>query len=118
MILVPIKIKYDHMLKKREVWPIDYDYELKSFILNFETLKVPVYSVHEDFINSYVICLNKDFGEWLYKKYDNPYDPSKEETIYVEIKRAEQPSKVEILVRSLIKFQIHDSDRIKILKIA
>lgn len=117
LILTPIKIKYDHMLKKRNIWAIDYDYEFESFVLKLNALKVPVYSIHEDLIDSHVICLNKNFGEWIYKTYPNPYDSSKDETIFVEIKRAAQPFKVEILIRSLSTFRIVDPSQTKILDI-
>jgi len=117
LVLVPIKVKYDHMVKDPANWPIEYDYEMESFVLTNYPARLPLYSIHEDYIDSHIICLNKTFGEWLYQGFSNPYDPSGEETIFVEIERAEEPSKVEILTKSVVKFQVHDSDLVKVLQI-
>ena len=118
LVLVPIEVKYKHMIKDPANWPVEYDYKLGSFVLKYDMARIPLYSIHEDYIDSRIICINKAFGEWLNQSFSNPYDPLSEETIFAEIKRAEEPAKVEILAKSLVKFHVRDSDLVRVLQIA
>lgn len=107
VLLVPLKILYMRILQEMNKWPILYDYTINSFVLNFDGLKVPVYSIHEDIIDSHLLIFRKEIGKWHYKTYPNPKYPEKKETILVEIKETGQ-SKVEILAMSSIKLEIED----------
>ena len=118
VLLVPIEILYNLMLMNRAEWPVSYNYEMNSFILSYSDSKIPIYSIHKDLIKSYILGIRKDFGLWSYKEFPNRYKPSIKETIMVEIQRSNEiPTKVELLVRSLINFEIFNINSIKAVEI-
>lgn len=115
VLLVPLKMLYSRMLLAPAKWLMFYDNSINTFVIHFEKLKIPVYSIHEDIIESNMIFVNKELGKWYYKTYPNPKFAKNTETIYVDIKEVDQ-KKVELTVFSTVKFEIENVKRAKRLK--
>ena len=116
VLLVPLRILYSRMLQEPVKWAISYDYDIRSFILDFKSHRIPVYSIHEDIIDSNLVFLNRELGKWSYHVYPNPKFAKKTETIFVDITEANQ-LKVELLVQSSIKLEIENIKKVKRLKL-
>lgn len=86
---------------------------MKANTLKFGLYSIPIYSIHEDFIGTNILGISKSFGIWQYKFFQKPDDPSKQETISVKIEKSKDPTKLEALIQSVVKFKILDEERIK-----
>lgn len=119
LLLIPHRVLYTVMLRRMREWPVEYDNEMKSFVYLYGNHRIPLHSVHRDFIGSRVIGLAKDIGLWMYKIFRNPYEPEKMETISVRIEEpSEEPSKFDLLIRSVIKFEIRHEKLIRIIDLS
>ena len=106
VILVPISFKYEVMLKNG--W-INYDNEVNNFVFKIGNNKCKVFGIQDSRIKDYIIILDKSFGIWKYKTFED------NEKLELIIGTLEKDNKVDVIARSLIKFEIRNINKIKVI---
>lgn len=107
---------YLRIIFNRDLRP-EYNDALKEFEIEVNGFRIPVYPMTKDIMQGDVVLLNTDCCFLRYKKYHYPVEEM-ESTLSVEIGPcAESPHKMDVLVKSMIRFEIISESLVKIFNV-
>ena len=109
VILTSFEFKYDVLVANG--W-VNYDRDLEDFILDIGNKKCFIYGVPNKIIQNHIIILNKSSIKWEYKLVEGT-----KERLDLIINHDAHPTKADIVARSIIKYDILDASKIKVIQI-